>query len=229
MIVFFSYISYIITTTSQDKMKMDDDIINWCIYWIVILYVSIYYIAEMRRVKLIIHQEEIERILLNEEDYRIMNEENERINMEDDERRLIEITDAQMEYKTKMQLRMIEIHKQLLIQDQKRLQEELEIQIKHKNEERENIIKQDNEFKDFQDEHKRMVMEINKREDEINEEHNKQLNEEKRIRELQEDEYIQKNEEEYENVANKIVLNLIGIIIVIVYFIMSLDNKVKVY
>ena len=88
-------------------MKIDNDIINWCIYWIVILYVSIYYIAEMRRIKLIIHQEENERMLLNEENERIMNEENERINMEDDERRLIETTDAQMEYKTKMHLRMI--------------------------------------------------------------------------------------------------------------------------
>jgi hypothetical protein len=207
-------------------MKMDNDIINWCIYWIVIIYISLYYIAEMRRVKLIICQEEIERILLNEEDNRIMNEDNERIKMEDDERRLTETTDAQMEYQTKMRLRMIEIHKQLLIQDQKRLQEELEIQIKHKNEERENIIKQDNEFKESQIEHKRMIKEINKREDDINEEHNKQFNEEKRIRELQEEENRQKGEEEYENVANKIVLNVMGIIIVIVYFIMSLDNRV---
>ena len=205
---------------------MADDIINWCIYWIVIIYVSLYYIAEIRRVKLIIRQEVIERVLLNEEDNRIMNEDNEIIKMEDDERRLTETTNIQMEYQTKMRLIMIEIHKQLLIQDQKRRQEEQEIQNKHKIEEREKRIKHDNEIKEYQKEHKRMILEINKREDDINEEHNIQFNEKKRIIELQEEEYRQKGEEAYENVANKIILNIMGIIIFIVYFIMSLDNKV---
>lgn len=205
---------------------MADDIINWCIYWIVIIYVSLYYIAEIRRVKLIIRQEVIERVLLNEEDNRIMNEYNEIKKMEDDERRLTETTNIQMEYQTKMRLIMIEIHKQLLIQDQKRRQEEQEIQNKHKIEEREKRIKHDNEIKEYQKEHKRMILDINKREDDINEEHNIQFNEKKRIIELQEEEYRQKGEEAYENVANKIILNIMGIIIIIVYFIMSLDNKV---
>lgn len=205
---------------------MADDIINWCIYWIVIIYVSLYYIAEIRRVKLIIRQEVIERVLLNEEDNRIMNEYNEIKKMEDDERRLTETTNIQMEYQTKMRLIMIEIHKQLLIQDQKRRQEEQEIQNKHKIEEREKRIKHDNEIKEYQKEHKRMILDINKREDDINEEHNIQFNEKKHIIELQEEEYRQKGEEAYENVANKIILNIMGIIIIIVYFIMSLDNKV---
>ena len=205
---------------------MADDIINWCIYWIVIIYVSLYYIAEIRRVKLIIRQEVIERVLLNEEDNRIMNEDNEIIKMEDYERRLTETTNIQMEYQTKMRLIMIEIHKQLLIQDQKRRQEEQEIQNKHKIEEREKRIKHDNEIKEYQKEHKRMILEINTREDDINEEHNIQFNENKRIIELQEEEYRQKGEEAYENVANKIILNIMGIIIFIVYFIMSLENKV---
>lgn len=205
---------------------MADDIINWCIYWIVIIYVSLYYIAEIRRVKLIIRQEVIERVLLNEEDNRIMNEDNEIIKMEDYERRLTETTNIQMEYQTKMRLIMIEIHKQLLIQDQKRRQEEQEIQNKHKIEEREKRIKHDNEIKEYQKEHKRMILEINTREDDINEEHNIQFNEKKRIIELQEEEYRQKGEEAYENVANKIILNIMGIIIFIVYFIMSLENKV---
>ena len=53
--------------------------INVCIYIFVFLYICAFYAVEVRRIKMIIHQEEYERMLLKEEEDKILKEDNDKL------------------------------------------------------------------------------------------------------------------------------------------------------
>ena len=125
-----------------------------------------------------------------------------------------------------MYLRDNEIQHQLFIKDKNRLQEELDRQIKQKNDDIEERKKQENEEKENINEYNMLNILIHQQEDAKMEENANKFKKDNRIRELQEEDYKQKKEEEYENVVNKVILNMIGVIVIIVYFMMSLENMV---
>lgn len=200
--------------------------INCGICGLTIIYICAYYVVEIRRVKLIIFQEEYERILLKEEEYERITEDNERKNKEDNERRLNEEQKILIEYKKKKKLRMNEIENRQFIKAKLQLQEELNRQIKQKQDYIEERNKEEREEKEDLNEYNMLIMLMNQQEDAKMEETANQFKKDNRIRELQEEDYKQKMEEEYTNVVHKILLNMFGVIVVIVYFMMSLENMV---